>query len=335
MNILSNISLKTYHTFGINIYAPFLFEIENEEDIFSLQKEKIFAQNYFILGGGSNVLFVNVPQYIIRIATKGIRIFDEDDNYVWVSVKAGEIWDDFVNFCVERNYGGIENLSLIPGTTGAAPVQNIGAYGVEIKDTLESLTALNLDDFSKKIFLNEACHFAYRDSIFKHKENGKWLILETTYKLTKKKHGFAIHYGNISRMLEGKEINLKNIRQVVIEQRKAKLPDPKEIGNAGSFFKNPYIQQSKFNDLIRQYPMMPYFETGNDLYKIPAAWLIEQSGFKGKRIGNVGTHVKQPLVLVNYGNATAIEIVDFANHVIKAVKARFDIDLEIEVNIIY
>ncbi len=334
MKTLKNVSLKPYNTFGLDLQVPFLYEVETEEDIYTLQQKKIFEKNYFILGGGSNVLFLNVPQYVVHLKTKGICIVNETEDNIWIAVQAGEIWDDFVKECVDKNYGGLENLSLIPGTVGAAPVQNIGAYGVEVKDTLESMVAVNLDSLDKKIFTNDECRFAYRDSIFKHIEYGKWIILESTYKLTKKNHSFTVHYGNMAQLYKNKEINLKNIRQTVMELRNSKLPDPKEIGNAGSFFKNPYVRQDQLNKLLNQYPAMPYFKTKEGLFKIPAAWLIEQCGWKGKRIGNVGTYIKQPLVLVNYGNATAQEIVDFAENVINSVHSKFNIHLDMEVNIV-
>lgn len=334
MNVRNNISLKSFHTFGVDVNASALIEIESLTDIYTAKEKGYFNGSFYVLGGGSNVLFLNIPDTLIKVNIKGISVADENDDFIWLTVNAGENWDDFVRFCVENNYGGIENLSYIPGTAGAAPIQNIGAYGMEVKDSLERLKAISLSDFTIKEFSNKDCLFGYRDSFFKHKENDTWMILETTYKLTKKNHRWVLDYGNIKSFIENKTISLENIRNVVIQQRTAKLPDVNVLGNAGSFFKNPIIQVDRFKKLRIHFPTIPNFSASNDAVKVPAAWFIEQSGLKGMRQGNVGTHISQPLVIVNYGGATTREILDFAQLIIHSVYEKFDVQLEMEVNIV-
>ncbi|NSW45329.1 MAG: UDP-N-acetylmuramate dehydrogenase [Bacteroidales bacterium] len=334
MKRYNDISLKSFHTFGVDLKAPCLIEIDSIDDIYQLKYDGVFQKSFYVLGGGSNVLFLNIPEVVLKINIKGIEIAKQNEENVWITVKAGEEWDAFVQYCVENNFGGVENLSLIPGTAGAAPVQNIGAYGMEIKDSLESLKAINLNDFTVKDFSNQECRFAYRNSFFKNKENRHWIILETTYKLTKYNHRFVLNYGNISSALNNRQITLQAIRDMVIQQRTSKLPDVKLLGNAGSFFKNPYISLSKFEELKAIFPSVPSFQADSNNIKIPAAWLIEQSGLKGFRMNNVGIYEKQPLVIVNYGNATTKEILDFSDFIIKTVKEKFDITLEREVNIV-
>lgn len=334
MQIKKNISLKQYHTFGVDVEAPLLIEIDSIDDIYKLRSDGFFNKSFYVIGGGSNILFLNIPEVIFKINIKGIKIIKQTKANVWITVKAGEEWSSFVQYCVNNNFGGIENLSLIPGTVGAAPVQNIGAYGMEIKDSLESLKAINLNDFSIKNFSNADCRFSYRNSFFKNKVNGRWIILETTFKLTKQNHRFVLDYGNISSYLNGCFITLKAIHDVIIQQRTSKLPDFKQLGNAGSFFKNPYISLFQFEALKAAFPSVPSYFSDKNTIKIPAAWLIEQAGLKGFRIANVGTYEKQPLVIVNYGNATTQEIIDFSDFIIKKVKEKFDIELEREVNIV-
>lgn len=334
MQFYKNISLKQYHTFGVDVKAPLLIEIDCLDDIYKLRSDGIFRKSFYVLGGGSNVLFLNIPEVIIKNNLKGIEMVKQTEDHVWLTVKAGEDWSSFVQYCVNNNLGGIENLSLIPGTVGAAPVQNIGAYGMEIKDSLESLKAVNLDDFSIKVFSNTDCQFSYRNSFFKNKATGRWLIIEITIKLTKQNHRYVLNYGNISSYFNDSPITLKAIHDIIIQQRTSKLPDFKHLGNAGSFFKNPYISLSEFEALKADYPSVPSFFTDTNTVKIPAAWLIEQAGLKGFRINNVGTYEKQPLVIVNYGNATTQEIIDFSECIIKKVKQKFDIELEREVNIV-
>nr|MBP9882532.1 UDP-N-acetylmuramate dehydrogenase [Chitinophagales bacterium] len=290
-----------------------------------------------ILGGGSNILFTkNVDGLVIKNSLPGIKIIKEDPYHSWIKVAAGEPWHPFVLYCVERNLAGIENLSLIPGLVGAAPMQNIGAYGVEIKDTCEEVEAVNMATGEEEIFNNAACEFGYRESIFKHKLKGQFLITAVTFKLNKifKPN---IHYGDIKRTLEEmrvQEITIKAVSDAVITIRSSKLPDPKVIGNAGSFFKNPVVSRKLFNTLISKNPLMPNYPQKNGEVKIPAGWLIEQCGWKGKVVGNTGAHKSQSLVLVNYGHATGHEIYDLALQIRQSVKEKFDIDITTEVNIV-
>lgn len=334
MQIIKNVSLKQYHTFGVDVRAPLLIEIDCLDDIYKLRSDGIFHKSFYVLGGGSNVLFLNIPEVIIKNNFKGIEIIKQTEDNVWINVKAGEEWSIFVEYCVNNNFGGVENLSHIPGTVGAAPVQNIGAYGMEIKDSIESLKAISLNDFSIRNFSNKECQFSYRNSFFKNKDNGRWIILDVTFKLTKRNHRFVLNYGNISSYFDNCLISLKAIHDIITELRTSKLPDFKLLGNAGSFFKNPYISLSKFEALKAAYPSVPSFFTDINTVKIPAAWLIEQAELKGLRINNVGTYEKQPLVIVNYGDATTQEIIDFSDFIIKKVKEKFDIELEREVNIV-
>ncbi|MCX7862875.1 MAG: UDP-N-acetylmuramate dehydrogenase [Bacteroidales bacterium] len=334
MKKFKNLSLKNFHTFRTDIVSNNLYVIENDEDILQLFNNGIFGDDYYILGSGSNVLFLRIPTHIIIISTKGKTIINENEDYVWINVKAGEIWDEFVTFCIANNWGGVENLSYIPGTVGACPIQNIGAYGVEVKDVIESVWALNLLSGEKKEFSNNDCCFAYRNSYFKIYNNEKWLITDVLFKLTKRNHKYNLSYGNLKKEFENEKIDLENIRKKIILQRLSKLPDPKVLGNAGSFFKNPILEKNKFHTLQQQYPDIPYFEYDYHHVKIPAAWLIEKAGMKGYRIGNVGTHEHQPLVIVNYNNATPYEIYEFSEKIIKEVNNCFNIRLEREVNII-
>lgn len=328
------VSLKSYHTFGVDIESNLIIEIESISDIEKIVSKQYFNKNFYILGSGSNVLFKKVPQIIFKVAFKGIEIVKEDNEFIWIKVNAGEVWDDFVRFCVENNYGGIENLSLIPGTSGAAPIQNIGAYGMEVKDRLESLTALNINTGKVYVLKNQECQFYYRDSMFKHKNYGRWLILDTTFKLTKRNHRFITNYGNIASYIGNAECNLKLIRKIITQIRSTKLPDYNKLGNAGSFFKNPIVSKSKYEQLKKIYENIPSFSFSKDFVKIPAAWLIEKIGMKGYRKGQVGTHDIQPLVIVNYGGATTQDILDFANLITNEILKKFGIKLEMEVNLV-
>lgn len=338
MSISYNTSLKNYNTFGIDVIAQKFCIIKNKEDIKELiQNHFIQHQNYLFIGGGSNILFCNnVEGLVIKNEIIGIEVIKEDEDYVWINSLSGTVWHELVLFCVERNFGGIENLSLIPGTVGAAPMQNIGAYGVEIKDTFVELEAIDLLTGHTKIFTNKDCQFGYRESIFKKEEKGKYFIYAVTFKLSK--HPIVnIAYGDIQKVLAAKSISLPTIKDVsnaVIEIRESKLPNPKVLGNAGSFFKNPEVETSIANHIKQDFPEMPSYILANGKVKIPAGWLIEQSGWKGKQVGNTGNHAKQALVIVNYGNATGNEIWQHALAVQKSVYEKFDIKLEAEVNII-
>ncbi len=336
LEIKENFTLKKYNTLGIDVKTLYFAEYSSVIeliDFLNLHPKQDLP--LIILGGGSNVLFTkDFEGYVLRPNIKGIEIIDDSDDFVKIRVGAGEDWDVLVDYCVDKNWGGIENLSLIPGNVGTCPIQNIGAYGVEVKDVITEVETLEIDSLKVFSFKNEECQFAYRDSIFKHKLKGKHIINYVTFQLNKQPV-FKLDYGNLKEEL-GKcnEINLKNIRQAVINIRESKLPKPEDIGNAGSFFKNPVVQNHKADELKKYYPEMPTYIQGNDLIKIPAGWLIEKSGWKGKSIGRAGVHNKQALVIVNNGGATGQEILYLAQEIQKSVKEKFGIDLEMEVNIV-
>lgn len=329
-----NFSLKTYNTFGINANAKKFISITSKEILKTvLSNEK----DVFILGGGSNMLLTkDIEKTVVHINLKGITKTKETDDFVWITAMAGENWHNFVLWCIKNNYGGVENLSLIPGNVGTTPIQNIGAYGVEIKDVLESCEAIKITDLSTKKFTNKECAFAYRESVFKKELKNKYIITSVTFKLTKNKHIFTTSYGAIETELNksNKKPTLKNISDTVIAIREKKLPNPKELGNSGSFFKNPIINTILFKAVQKQHPTIPHYPISDTQVKIPAGWLIEQSGFKGKRFGDAGVHKNQALVLVNYGNAKGEEIVQLAQTIQQTVKDKFNISIEPEVNII-
>ena len=337
MNFENNISLKPFNTFGVDVIAEQFVSIHDEEML-----EKIISKNgtqpLFIIGGGSNMLLTkDVNCLVVHINLKGISVVFEDNDFVQVKSAAGENWHDFVLWCLDRNYGGIENLALIPGSVGAAPIQNIGAYGVELKDVFVSCDAINKYSGEKKRFVRNNCDFGYRQSIFKGIEKGKWIITSVTFELSKTNHRLKTTYGAIQEHLDDmniKEPSIRDIAQVVIGIRSTKLPDPKVLGNSGSFFKNPVVEKFKKDSLCIENADMPFFELTPETYKIPAAWLIEQSGFKGKRYGDCGVHNKQALVIVNYGNATGKEIFELASTIQNEVESKFGIRLEMEVNIL-
>lgn len=337
MEIKSNYNLSKLNTFGINVNAKFFVEVNNEEDLKELFTDPIFTENKkFFLGGGSNILFTKDFEGIVILnKLKGLEIKEENSEVVVVRAMGGELWHDLVMFTVERGYWGIENLALIPGTVGASPIQNIDAYGVELKDTIFCVEAFEIETGLKKIFSKEGCKFGYRESIFKNELKNKYFISAVTFNLSKKEKK-NIEYKILKEYLEVNKIeidNPKNISDAVISIRKSKLPDPKITGNAGSFFKNVFIDKDKLKELQDEYEKMPYFEE-EGMIKIPAGWLIEQCGWKGKRIGNVGVHEKQALVLVNYGEATGSEIMDLADEIIRSVKEKFDLNIVPEVNIV-
>lgn len=333
--IQENITLKNLNTFGVDAKASYFVKAQNKQDLIQLLSLKEFQHlPKFVLGEGSNILFTqDYPGLVIKVAMKGIQLEQEDDNYVWIQVGAGENWHDFVIYCVKHGYAGIENLSLIPGTVGAAPIQNIGAYGAELKDVFIELTALNLQEGSIRIFKKEDCQFGYRDSIFKHAYKNQFIILSVVLRLSKKPN-FNISYGNLKETLELmqiKDLNIKAISDAVIRIRCSKLPDPKKIGNAGSFFKNPIISYADFLKVKKSYPDIPHFNNSKDTIKLNAAWLIEQCGWKGKRFGNIGVYEKQALILVNYANGTAAEIQELANKIQQSVAKKFGVSLSPEV----
>jgi len=333
LKIQHNISLKQYNTFGIDTNAKRFVAVASISELKSILANE---KDVFLLGGGSNMLITkNIEALVIHLDLKGIVVNDTEKDTVYVTAEAGENWHDFVLWCISQNYGGLENLSLIPGNVGTSPIQNIGAYGVEIKDTFQQLEALEIASGKIKTFTHSDCKFGYRNSVFKNELKGKYIITNVTFKLTKNKHQINISYGDIKNHL--KDIahpTLKEISDAVISIRQRKLPDPKEIGNSGSFFKNPVIDSELFNSLQNKHAKIPHYVVSENEIKIPAGWLIEQCGFKGQRFGDTGVHSKQALVLVNYGNASGQDIFNLAQNIRQTVKDTFGISLEIEVNII-
>jgi len=333
--ISSNFSLKDYNTFNINVKSEKFISINSEDQLIDFLSQHKEEENIFFLGGGSNVLFSkDYNGTIIHISIKGKKIIEEFDDKIIIEVSSGEDWHEFVEWSIENNYGGIENLSLIPGNVGAAPIQNIGAYGVELKDVFDSCRVLSIDSNEIKIFNKDECDFNYRSSVFKSEKKNKYVILSIRLKLTKEPHSYNLSYESLRERFNDKDINLSNISREIIKIRESKLPDPKKIGNCGSFFKNPFIDSEKLDILLEKYPKLPYHKGENGLYKIPAAWLIEKMGFKKKSLGDAGVYINQPLVIVNNGNATGSDILNFANSIKKSVKENFNIDLEEEVNIL-
>ena len=337
MELQKNISLKPFNTFGIDVNARHFAEFSSVDDLREIYKN-LPSEKIIILGGGSNVLFTeNINGLVLRNSIRGIELINEDEDYYYVKSGAGEVWHEFVLYCINKNYAGVENLSLIPGSVGAGPMQNIGAYGVEIKDVFFELEAFNIKTQATETFNLTDCEFGYRESIFKRKHKNKYVIVSVTFKL-RKKPVFNTSYGAIENELERmgvKELSIKAISDAVINIRQSKLPDPKEIGNSGSFFKNPEISAQKFNSLKEIFPGIVGFHLENkERVKLAAGWLIEQCGWKGKRVGNTGAHKNQALVLVNYGDATGDEIYNLAMQIQKSVQEKFDVLLEPEVNII-
>ncbi len=338
MQIIENFSLQSYNTFGIEVKAKCFALFRNIKDLSQiLEQKKISLDQLFVLGGGSNILFTqDYNGLMLKSAINGIEIIEETNEYVYVKVGGGEIWHNFVLHCVNQNWGGVENLSLIPGTVGAAPIQNIGAYGAELKDTFYEVEILHLDSLIKQTLSKEACKFAYRDSIFKQEYKGKIVILSVTFKLNKIPI-VNTSYGDINKELESQKISsptIQDVSRAVCKIRSSKLPDPNELGNAGSFFKNPIVSDSQFETLKAKYPTIVGYKSGNNLTKLAAGWLIEQCGWKGKRIGDAGVHKNQALVLVNYGKAKGSEIIDLAHKIQDSVKEKFSVDIEPEINIL-
>lgn len=329
-----DLSLKEFNTFGIDVSAKkivYLNELKQLDKISNLKDS-------FIIGGGSNILLTkDVEKTVVINQTKGICTVKEDENFIELAVASGEDWHEFVMYCIQKGYGGIENMSLIPGSVGAAPMQNIGAYGREIKDVLTYVNAVDLDTREMKKFTNEECEFGYRESIFKKSAKGNYFIVDVGIRLTKKNHQINTSYGDIEKWLNTNQIESPKIRDVsnaVIAIRKSKLPDPNDLGNSGSFFKNPIISSTHFKDLIKKFPSIKSYPVSDQEVKVPAGWLIESLGWKGKRVGNTGSHQNQALVLVNYGNATGSEVKKLAEDIKKSVWNTYQIQLETEVNII-
>jgi UDP-N-acetylmuramate dehydrogenase len=335
LNIQENISLKEYNTFGISVQAKRFISVTS---VYELQQLLKIEKNIFLLSGGSNMLLTkDIEKLVVHIDIKGISVDSENHNDIYLTVNAGENWHKFVLWCVSNNYGGIENLSLIPGSVGTCPIQNIGAYGVEVKDTITKVEAVEIKTGKLVSFSLEECQFGYRNSIFKNEVKGKYVLTSVGFKLTKKEHNLNTSYGAIETELASKKVikpSLKDVSEAVIAIRQSKLPDPKKIGNSGSFFKNPVISKTHFEKIQKEFPKVPCYHISDQEIKVPAGWLIEQIGLKGKRFGNYGVHEKQALVLVNYGNASGEEIYQLAKKIQREVQTTFNISLEIEVNII-
>jgi UDP-N-acetylmuramate dehydrogenase len=334
MVIQENISLKPYNTFGIDVTAKRFISVNYVRELqYILRRE----QDIFLLSGGSNMLLTkDIESLVLHLNIKGIQV-QEDWKYAYVTASAGEDWHEFVLWCLSMNYGGLENLSLIPGNVGTSPIQNIGAYGVEVKDLITRVDGVELETAHPVSYTNEECQFGYRNSIFKNELKGKVALTSVTFRLTKDRHKLNTSYGAIEAELVAQNIKKPTIRDIsnaVIKIRQSKLPDPKKIGNSGSFFKNPVISKAQFEQLKEQYPNIPSYPVSDTEIKVPAGWLIEQAGFKGKRYGDYGVHEKQALVLVNYGNASGKDIYELAQKIQQTILDSFGISLEIEVNVI-
>jgi UDP-N-acetylmuramate dehydrogenase len=338
MDIQRNVSLKGLNTFGIDAKASYFGEFHSVAELQNMIENPDFkALEKLILGGGSNLLFTrDFEGIVLRNRILGKEILEQNDDFAYVRAGAGETWHEFVLFCIENGFGGLENLSLIPGTVGAAPMQNIGAYGVEIKDSFAYLEAVNINNGKIQTFDKDDCNFGYRESVFKKELKGQFIITCVVFRLSKKPV-FNTSYGAIKTTLEEmgiKEPGIKAISDAVCHIRRSKLPNPAEIGNAGSFFKNPEIPEDQYNKLKEKFTEIPCYKTSPGMVKVPAGWLNEQCGWKGKVVGQTGVHKNQALVLVNYGNATGAEVQKLSEDIRHSVKEKFGIELETEVNII-
>jgi UDP-N-acetylmuramate dehydrogenase len=335
MQFQENYSLKNLNSFGINVSAKYFTGFKNTNELAEILATA--NENKLILGGGSNILFTkNFNGLVLKNEIDGIKIIKEDEKYIYIKSGAGVGWHPFVLYCIENNFAGAENLSLIPGSVGASPMQNIGAYGVELKDIFYELEAYHINDKKIISFTNKDCEFGYRESIFKNKVKGEFVITSVTFRLNKFPI-FNTSYGAIETELQKMGVqtpSIKSISDAVIRIRQSKLPDPKVIGNAGSFFKNPTINNIDFENLKKEFSAIVGYTAGMNETKLAAGWLIEKAGFKGYRLNDAGCHDKQALVLVNYGNATGEEILDVSEKIINAVKLMFNVSLEREVNIV-
>lgn len=338
MLITEHHSLKPLNTFGLNVRSRYFTEVKTTDELRQVLSIYPSAEiPHLILGGGSNVLFTgDYPGLVIKVSLKGIQILEETDDFILVKAAAGEDWDGFVSHCISRGWGGLENLSLIPGQVGSSPIQNIGAYGVELKDHFHHLEALDKQSGRIVEFNREACRFGYRDSLFKGEERGRFVILSVSFLLSKRNHALSLGYGAILSALEQRGLatpTIADVREVVCDIRRSKLPDPAVTGNAGSFFKNPLVSPDQYEGLKAEFPSIVAFPDPAGM-KLAAGWLIEQAGWKGYRDGDAGIHPLQALVLVNYGKATGKELVDLSEKVKTSVFQRFGVSLETEVNII-
>lgn len=336
MTVLENSSLKPYNSFGIDVKAERFISVSNLDELKLVLKGN-YSEELFVLGGGSNMLLTqDLTATVLHINLKGIKIIQETENYVYIQANAGENWHEFVLWTLSRDFGGLENLSLIPGNIGSSPIQNIGAYGVELKDHFVSCEAIDIQTTEMTNFNAEECDFGYRNSIFKNKVKGKYIITSVTLKLSKKDHQLQTNYGSINEALTEIGITtptIQDISNAVIRIRQQKLPDPQELGNSGSFFKNPIISAGAFHELQHEFPEMPNYKISENEFKIPAGWLIDRAGFKGYREGDAGVHKNQALVLVNYGTATGTDILNLAKKIQDKIQTQFKIALEPEVNI--
>ena len=337
MSIQNNISLKPFNTFGIDASAKHFVSVSSMDALKEVLNLKQYPKK-LILGGGSNMLLTkDFDGLVIHINLKGIEVVSEDQDVVIVKAHAGENWHQFVLWCISHDFGGIENLSLIPGNVGTAPIQNIGAYGVELKDIFESCEAIALETKALKTFSKSDCNFGYRNSVFKQEAKGKYIITSVNFKLSKQHHKLQVNYGAIASQLEAMHVTEPTIQEVskaVISIRERKLPDPKKIGNSGSFFKNPVITKTHFKTLLENFRDIPSYPVSDNNVKVPAGWLIEKAGFKGKRFGSYGVHKNQALVLVNYDDAKGSDILKLSKLIQKTVHRLFGISIEAEVNIL-
>lgn len=335
MQIERDISLKPYNTFGIDVKAKQFISVSDEDEL-----REVLAMNgaKFILGGGSNMLLTkDVDALVVHVNLKGISVLEENKDEAILRAMAGENWHNLVQWTLRKGFGGLENLSLIPGNTGTAPIQNIGAYGVELKDVFVGCRAMEISTGKIKHFSKEACAFGYRDSIFKREARGKYVILSVDLRLSKRNHQLHMDYGAIAGELERMGVEdpgIMDVSKAVIAIRKSKLPDPAQIGNSGSFFKNPVLDKTSFTRFINNHPEAPFYKISDTEFKVPAGWLIEKTGFKGKQFGNAGVHEKQALVLVNHGGASGQEILELSEKIREQVWKKFGIRIEPEVNII-
>jgi UDP-N-acetylmuramate dehydrogenase len=336
LQVQENISLKKFNSFGIDVSAAYFASFSSQEELASILTETDNRKSLLVLGGGSNILFTrNVDGLVLKNEISGISRIGEDEEYYYIKAGAGENWHGFVLHSIENGYAGVENLALIPGSVGASPMQNIGAYGVEIKDVFHSLEAFHIADKMMHQFSNADCGFGYRESVFKHQFKNQFIITSVTYRL-RKNPVYNVSYGAITQELEAmnvKELSIQHIAKAVMNIRRSKLPDPAQIGNAGSFFKNPEIDSAVFEKLKLEFPGIVGYPVNNNRIKLAAGWLIEQCGWKGYRKGDAGCHSKQALVLVNYGNADGDAIYELSEAILQSVKNKFAVDLEREVNI--
>ena len=337
MNIQHNYPLLAHNTFGMDVEASVFVEYESVTELKEILLHQLCPEGKWLhIGGGSNLLFTgDFDGMILHSAIKGFEVVSENEDEVLVRAGAGEVWDDFVAYTVEKGWYGAENLSLIPGEVGASAVQNIGAYGVEAKDLIVKVDTLEVETGKERVFGNEECGYAYRESVFKHALKGKYIVTHVTYRLSKHP-SYRLDYGNVRAELEklGCELTLENVRRTIIDIRESKLPDPKVQGNAGSFFMNPIVPRPLFEELLGKYPSMPFYEVDAERVKIPAAWMIDQCGWKGKQLGRAGVHNKQALVLVNCGGATGQEIIALSEEIQRSVLDKFGVRISPEVNFI-